>query len=319
MNRTERTAVVGAGAMGTGLAVQFALCGLDVTLIDHRQSNLDAARETIADVVEFLDERGIADAPTGTDDTPSDAVLDRTGFTLDLADGVAGTDLVLETVSEDLAIKREVFERAARATTDAVLATNTSSLQVTDVAEGAPGHGDRVVGCHWWYPPYLLCPVEVVAGEETSTETLRRTQAFVERVDRDPVVVRRDVPGFVWNRIQFAVLRECVHIVEAGVASVEDVNRAVRDGYARRTAVVGPFETVDIAGLELFETIAEGLYPHLCDDDEPGELFADHVDRGRGGVEDGAGFLEYDEPAEAVTRRRDERLATLRRVLDAEE
>jgi 3-hydroxybutyryl-CoA dehydrogenase len=225
---------------------------------------------------------------------------------------------VLETVSENLETKHAVFESAVEnAPADAVLATNTSSLRVSDIAAGVSDEAHRVVGCHWWNPPYLLAPVEVVRGEATSAETVARTAEFVERAKHDPILVERDIPGFVWNRIQFAVLRECAHLVSEGVASIEDVDRAIRDGYARRTAVLGPFETADLAGLDLFATIAEELYPHLADDDAPNELFDERLVAGRGGVEDGAGFYEYDDP-DGATRRRDEGLAALRRALGIE-
>ncbi|MFC6613615.1 3-hydroxyacyl-CoA dehydrogenase family protein [Halopenitus salinus] len=305
----EHISIIGAGDMGHGFAVHFALHDWDVTVVDHRQSNLDEASERIEETVEFLRDEDL------TSETP-EAVLDRVSFTLDRADGVADADVVLESVPEELEIKREVFEDLAEsAPADALLASNTSGIPVTDIAEGNEA-ADRIVGCHWWYPPYLLTPVEVVRGERTSDETVARTESLLEGVDRDPIVAERDVPGFVWNRIQFAVLRECLHLAEEGVASLEDINAAVRDGYARRTSIIGPMETADIAGLDLFETNARNLYPHLCDDDEPGELFADRLESGRGGIEDGAGFFEYDESPEEITRDRDEHLAALKRVLD---
>lgn len=302
--------VIGAGSMGHGLAVQCTLTGQDVTLVDHRRRNLDSARDRIRGAVSFLAEEG------ATERSP-DAVLDRIEFTLDTRDGVASADVVIETVSEDLDAKRDLLATVAPATPpDAVLASNTSSIPVTDIAEGAPEHADRVAGCHWWYPPYLLRPVEVVRGERTSDATMDRLRAFVEAVDRDPIAVERDAPGFVWNRVQFAVVRECLHIVEEGIASVEDVNRAIRDGYATRTAAIGPFETMDVAGLDLFEAIAEGLYPALSTDDEPGELLRERVREGRTGIDAGAGFFEYDEPPESVTRRRDETVAAIRRAIE---
>jgi 3-hydroxyacyl-CoA dehydrogenase len=183
---------------------------------------------------------------------------------------------------------------------------------VTDVADRVPDHAARVVGCHWWNPPYLLPTVEVVAGEATSDETVERTAALVEAVDREPIRVRRDVPGFVWNRVQFAVLRECANIVERGIASPADVDRAVRDGYALRTAAVGPFETVDLSSLSLFRTIAAGIYPSLSDADAPGAAFDDRIAEGRDGVAAGAGFFDYAEDAREAVRRRDERVAALR-------
>ena len=306
---TASVAVVGAGAMGHGLAVQFARTGHGVVLVDHRQSNLDVAQDRIRDAAGFLAHEGLTDASP-------DAVVDAISFTTDLADGVADVDVVVETISEDLDAKRDLFESLAPAApADAVLASNTSSLSIDAIADAVPDHADQVAGCHWWFPPYLLTPVEVVRGTDTTDETMDRLCAFVEGVDRDPILVEHDVPGFVWNRVQFAVVRECLHLVEAGVASVEDVNRAIRDGYATRTAAIGPFETMDIAGLDLFETVADELYPELATDDRPQESLAEHVRDGRTGIDAGVGFFEYDDPPEAVTRRRDERVAAVRRAL----
>ncbi|MFB6141189.1 MAG: 3-hydroxyacyl-CoA dehydrogenase family protein [Halosimplex sp.] len=300
--------VVGAGQMGTGFAVHFRLHGQTVTLVDHRQSNLDRARERIRGSVEFLNEQGV------TSMSP-EAVLDAVTFTLDTEAGVADADVVLETVSEDLEVKREVFRELADATSaDTILATNTSSLQVSDIAAGFD-FAHRVVGCHWLYPPYLLPTVEVIAGDETDDEVVEELVALLEAVDRKPIVVHRDVPGFVWNRVQFAVLRECMHLVDTGVASIEDVNTAIRDGYARRTAVLGPFETVDLAGLDLFRTVASGIYPSLSDRDTPSPMYDDRIEAGETGVESGAGFFEYDRSADEVAQRRDERLAALRAIL----
>jgi len=304
--------VVGAGQMGTGFAVHFRLHDQTVSLVDHRQSNLDRARERIRESVQFLNEQGV------TTMSPS-AVLDGVTFTLDTEVGTADADVVLETVSEDLEVKREVFRELADATDEeTILATNTSSLQVSDIAAGFE-FANRVVGCHWLYPPYLLPTVEVIAGEETDDEVVEELVALLEAVDRKPIVVQKDVPGFVWNRIQFAVLRECMHLVDTGVASLEDVNTAIRDGYARRTAVLGPFETVDLAGLDLFRTVASGIYPSLSDRDTPSPMYDDRLEAGETGVESGKGFFEYDRSADEVARMRDEQLATLRVIFETDE
>jgi 3-hydroxybutyryl-CoA dehydrogenase len=304
-------AVIGAGQMGTGFAVHFVLQELSPTVVDHRQSNLDEARRRIRETVAFLNERGVTDAAP-------EAVLDELTFRLDTGAGVADADVVLETVAEDLAVKREVFEAVADAApSDAVLATNTSGIPITQIAAEFP-FADRVVGCHWLFPPYLLPTVEVIRGEQTAGETVERAVEFVEAVDRTPVVVERDVPGFVWNRVQFAVVRECMHLLDEGVASVEDINAAIRDGYARRTAVVGPFETIDLAGLDLFQQVGSGLYPHLSDADTPSDRFDEYIDDDRNGVGTGAGFFEYDDPPEAVEQRRDDLLVDLAAVLERE-
>jgi len=313
MGATDTVAIVGAGAMGHGFAVQFVRSGIDVTLVDHRQSNLDRARERIRNAAAFLAEWGLASFDPET-------VVENVTYTLDRADAVADVDMLLETISEDLDAKRELFGAlAGEAHGDAVLASNTSGLPITEIAKEAPEVADRIVGCHWWFPPYLLRPVEVIPGEETSDETLERIRSFLEAVDRDPVNVRRDVPGFVWNRVQHAVVRECLHIVEEGIASAEDVNRAIRDGYATRTAAIGPLETVDIAGLELFRTGASGVYPHLCDRDDPNPLYDERIAEGRTGIGAGAGFFEHDRDPDAITRDRDQRVAAIRRALGGDD
>jgi len=308
MTAQHTVTVIGAGDMGHGFATLFTVKGQSVTLVDHRQSNLDEAAERTREVVSFLAEEG------ETDRDP-DAVVDDIEFTTDLAAGVAGTDLVLESVPEDLSVKQDTYrEVAENAPNTAVLASNTSGIPITDIAEAVPDHAGRVVGCHWWYPPYLLPSVEVVRGEETSDETVERVRAFLDAVDRKPVMVERDIPGFVWNRIQMAIFRESLHLVEEGVTSFEDIDRAIRDGYALRTAAIGPFETMDIAGLDLVQTVLDNLSPHLCDDDEASPLFEEYLDEGRGGIHDGAGFYDYDHNPEEVTHDRDETVMALRRA-----
>jgi len=310
MSEQRAVGILGAGDMGHGFAAQFAVHGHDVTLLDHRQSNLDAARDRVHDVVSFLRSEGL------TDRSPDD-VASGIEYTLDRERGLASVDLVLESVPEDLDLKRDVFRGLADvAPGNAVLASNTSGLPVTEIAEAVPEDADRVVGCHWWYPPYLLPTVEVIRGEQTADETVERVESFLDSVDRTPILVEKDVPGFVWNRIQMAIFREALHIVEEGVASPEDVNTAIRDGYALRTAAIGPLETIDIAGLDLVQTVLDDLSPHLCDDDEASRLLEEHLAEGRDGIHSGAGFFEYDESPEAVTRARDEQVAAIRRALD---
>ena len=310
MPSMDTVSIIGAGDMGHGFAAHFTRMGKDVTLIDHRQSNLDEAAANVLEVVEFLNREGLADLDP-------DGVVEDIAFTLDREAGVADADLVLETVTEDLEVKHEVFSGVVEAAPgDAVLASNTSGIPVTDIAEAVPEAADRVAGCHWWFPPYLLPTVEVVRGAETSDETFERLAAFVESVDRDPIRVEKDVPGFVWNRLQLAVFREALHLLEREVASADDINRAIRDGWAIRSAAIGPFETMDIAGLDLVSTVAEELNPHLCDDDEPSPLFEENLSAGRSGIHDGAGFFEYDEAPSEIVRHRDETVAAIRRALE---
>lgn len=311
MSDISHVTVIGGGIMGTGLATHFATKEVETTLVDHKQANIDAARDRIAENVQFIQSEM-------NSKLSEEAVLENLSFTLNQSSGVANTDLVLETISENLTAKQEVFgEVAATVDDETILASNTSSIRITRIAESVPEVADRVIGCHWWNPPYLMPLVEVVKGKRTSSETVGRVTSFAESVDRNPIVVNKDVPGFVWNRIQFAVLRECMYLVEADVASLEDVNVAVRDGYALRTSVVGPFETVDLSGLDLYRTIAESLYPHLNDADEPSDLFDVYLNNGRCGIEEGAGFFEYDQSAAEIISERDKTISDLCKIFES--
>ncbi len=306
MKDISHVTVIGAGNMGHGFVTHFAIHDLDVTLVDHRERNLETARERIASTAAFLEDEGFSSK------SPRD-VVDAISMTTDQAAAVADTDLVLETVPEDLETKREVFGAIAPLTPPyTILASNTSGIRITEIATAVPDAADRIAGCHWWYPPYLLPTVEVVRGEATADATIERLQRFLASVDRIPITVKRDVPGFVWNRIQMAIFREALHLAETGVASLEDINRAIRDGYAIRTAAIGPIETIDIAGLELVRTVASELNPHLSNDREASALFEEYLEAGRGGIEDGAGFFEYERPPEAITANRDRTVAAIR-------
>lgn len=301
--------IVGGGNMGHGFAAHFLVHGQDVTLIDHKESNLETARDRIREAISFLNDEGLVDT--------SPSLVDHIAFTTDTAAGVTDADIVLETVPEDIDVKREVFgEITKSAPGHAVFASNTSSIPITEIAAEVSEYAGRIVGCHWWYPPYLLTPVEVIRGDDTADETVDRLITFLETVDRDPIMVEHDVPGFIWNRIQRAVFRECLYLVEEGIGSIDDINRAIRDGYATRTAVIGPFETIDVAGLEQILAGTKRIQPTLCNAEEPSRLYEEYLERGRGGIEDGAGFCEYDKPPEAITSTRDRKIAALRRALE---
>jgi len=295
--------------MGQGLAIQFARHNHSVLLIDHRESNLDEAMMSIHDNLRRLAEagalennvRGVSehiDTSTSQASIPSDAAL------------------ILESIPEDIKAKHDVFSQLDEMLSkDTILASNTSSIPITQIAKAAVRAPERVIGCHWWYPPYLLPPVEVTAGKQTQPEVIKRVCDLLEGVNRSPIKVKQDLPGFVWNRVQNAVIRECLYLAKNDVASVEDINRAIRDGYARRTAVVGPFETMDIAGLEQFATVAEHLFPELNNADAP-SLFDEYLSAGRTGIDAQKGFLEYSKTADDVKDARDRGLLALNEVLD---
>jgi 3-hydroxybutyryl-CoA dehydrogenase len=219
--------VVGAGRMGSQIGTEYARAGHRVTFLVRSRGRAGAAP-----AVESADE--IATAP----------------------------ELVVESLPEDLELKASVVRPLLARWPEAIFATNTSSLEIgaLGAAAGAP---ERTIGTHYWNPPLLMPLVEVIAGPETAPAVVERVVALLEAIGKRPIRVRRDVPGFIWNRLQFALLREALWLLDAGVASAEDIDEVVRDGLARRLRLTGPFETAELGGLETFAQVAENLFPVL--------------------------------------------------------
>jgi 3-hydroxybutyryl-CoA dehydrogenase len=250
-----RVAVIGAGLMGTQIGIEYALGGHAVTLCSRNQ---EALRERVREGFLVVDRYRLR--------PEKDAQTARTRIDLAAAvDDIEGADLVVESLPEDRDLKIALLGSAARCFPQATIASNTSSLSIGELgaAIGAP---ERTVGTHYWNPPLLMPLVELVRGELTEEPRLRRVASVLLRLGKRPIGVG-DVPGFVWNRLQFALLREAVWIVENGVASAEDVDEIVQAGLARRLQLVGPFQTVALGGPGLFEAVAATLFPRLSNSD----------------------------------------------------
>jgi 3-hydroxybutyryl-CoA dehydrogenase len=305
-----RLAVVGAGIMGTGIAQVFAEAGAEVALYSRRRESLDRARARIEANLAEMRKLGVPVDPRA---------LQRIRLTQDLAEAVAPADFVSENAPEDLALKQAVFrELDALASSSAVLTTNTSGLSISQIA-AATSAPERVVGLHWLNPPHLMLPVEIVKGERTSEAAMAATCELARRAGRFPIRVERDVPGFLWNRLQLSLVREALHIVEQGIATAADVDLAVQWGLGLRWAAAGPFRVVDLAGLGTFHAIAGYLYPELSAASRPQPLLEEKLGRGEAGAAAGHGFYPYPPGAhEQLIRERDARLAAFRGILASE-
>lgn len=305
-----RIAVIGAGIMGTGIAQVGAEAGLDVWLQSRSRANLEAAADRMRRNQREMVAMGLLDEAAGA------TALGRVRLTQDLAEAVREAEFVSENVPEDLGLKQALFRELERlAPAEAILSTDTSGLSITAIAS-AIERRDHVVGFHWLNPPHLMLPVEVNRGAETSEATMQATVALAERIGRRPLRVERDVPGFLWNRLQLPLVREAIHIVEQGIAGPQDVDLAVQWGLGLRWAAAGPFRIMDLAGLPTFRTVAAYLYPELSAAAAPQALLEDAIARGYTGARAGRGFYEY--PAgthEALIRQRDARLIALRESL----
>jgi 3-hydroxybutyryl-CoA dehydrogenase len=274
----REVAVIGAGTMGAGIARIFAEGGASVRLMARRQSSLDSAGERLGDA--------------------------RVQLTTTLDEALADADLVVETIVEQVEPKRGVLTKAeALAAPDALVTTNTSSLPLA-AFEAALARPERFAGLHFLNPPELVEVVEIVGGERTAPETLDTLAAWMKELGKAPVVVRRDAPGFVVNRLQYALLREAYSLVDSGVASFADVDRAVTHGLGARWAAIGPFETMDLAGLDVHAAVAANLWPELSNTTEPSETIARTLESG--------GALRGDTAPDVLKARRDRVLRGLK-------
>lgn len=275
--------VTGAGTMGHGIAQVAAMAGYEVRLHDVDAAALERAerqiRENLAKGVELEkvseDERETALA----------------GLTVaeDLAAAAGGAGLVVEAVPERLELKRRVLDEASgHARPDALLGSNTSSLSVTEIADGLPGP-ERVVGVHFFNPVHIMELLEVVHGQATSRETVARALGFGERIGKTPILVR-DVPGFASSRLGVALGLEAIRMVEDGVASPEDIDRAMTLGYRHP---MGPLKLGDLVGLDVRLEIARYLHRELGERFRPPELLERMVEEGRLGRKSGEGFYEW--------------------------
>jgi 3-hydroxybutyryl-CoA dehydrogenase len=244
--------VLGGGRMGSQIACEYALGGHRVELLSRSP---EAATERVERTLELAVELGLF--PSGK------VAVARGGIAVDRPDRVgAEHELVVESLPEDLDLKVDALHRAAAASPGAILASNTSSLSISRLgaAAGAP---DRTLGTHYWNPPLLSPLVEVVAGERTDPQVVERVRATLTELGKRPILVARDVPGFVWNRLQLALLRECAWLVENGVAPPDVVDEVVREGLARRWRHVGPFQAVALGGVATWERVGANLLPEL--------------------------------------------------------
>ena len=283
----KRIAVVGAGLMGHGIAQEFATAGYDVRLTSRSQASLDRAVGQIKDNLGRLIALGVVD------EAQVAGVEARLRTCVDFADAVGDADLVIEAVYEDLSLKQRVFKRLDRICPDrTILASTTSTFPATQIAT-ATSRPDRALVAHYINPPYLVPLVELVPGEGTSEETLTAVRELLADLGKQPVVLRKEVPGFISVRLQAALLREALSLVQSGAAAPEDVDTVIKTSLGRRWAVAGVFEVLDLAGWDVVSDISSWLFPKLESSGEPPPVLREKVERQEFGVKSNKGFYEW--------------------------
>jgi 5-formyl-3-hydroxy-2-methylpyridine 4-carboxylate dehydrogenase len=309
-NSIEKVAVVGAGTMGPGMAATFARNGFDTALYDVKPEQLEKARGTVDFVYTTLTGGGFMTAED------ADAGRARITSTTDLAAALDGASFVVETVPEQKALKQQVFkDLEAQVADDVILASNTSGIPITDLASVTRVPG-RVVGMHWSNPPHLIPVIEVIRGEQTSEETAQQTVELVKSIGMVPAIVDRDVAGFVENRILYAIMREALHLLDEGVASAEAIDTITKWGIGYKLAVIGPLELLDMAGLDIYTSVANYLNASLNASPEVSKTVTDKVAAGKLGIKTQGGLFDYTpERIQQLQQQRGRKLVATRKAL----
>lgn len=286
-NHIRSVLVVGAGLMGAGIAQLFAAREYAVSLTDVNEKILSDALVNIRRSLERMAEQQLIEA------TGIDAAVGRIRTTSNFEEATRDAEFVVEAVSENLALKQDIFRRLdALCPTEVVLATNTSVISITEIARMAV-HQERIVGTHFWNPPNLIPLVEVIPGERTVPRSVEIAFSLLTALGKHPVRVKQDVPGFVGNRLQHALWREAVSIVERGIADADVVDEVVKYGFGMRLPVLGPLENAELVGLDLTLAIHDYILKYLESSPNPSPLLAEKVRKGDLGFKSGFGLREW--------------------------
>jgi 3-hydroxybutyryl-CoA dehydrogenase len=279
MDPKARIAVIGAGLMGHGLAQVFALGGHEVTIYDAVEASLKTVKERISTNL-----RDLGDNP---------GAVERVRPTGNLEDCVRDAHYVVEAVSEDLALKQKLFAEIETYVDPAtILASNTSVIPITDIMRGLRRR-ERALGTHWWNPPYLVPLVEVIGTEWTSAKAIDWTMKLHSAVGKTPAHVKKDVPGFIGNRLQHALWREAIALVEHGICDAETVDTVIKAAFGRRLAVLGPLENADMVGTDLTLAIHKTVLPAIESRPGPSPYLEQLVANGKLGFKSGEGFRTW--------------------------
>lgn len=302
----KQVAVVGAGIMGRGIALVYALGGCRVRLYDKDVTARDRASALIAADLALLVEEGLCDP------AQRDRTMARIAVHDDLAVAVTMADFITEAIPENLALKWQLFDCLEMLSSQKVpIASNTSTLPLSNLAKHM-SHPERMIITHFFNPAHLVPLVEVVAAPGTPASLVEAVLTFLRDSGKAPVVLRKEVPGFIANRLQAAVVREALHLVQSGVADMQDVDRAMTCGPGFRWSVIGPVETADYGGLDTWLSVMANLAPELDNKREAPAVLKELAGMGRLGVKSGHGFYAYPTAEAVAARIRERDLAFIR-------
>ena len=307
----RRIAIIGMGTMGPGMAARLARGGLQVVAYDVAPAAIERARSMLGVAETVLDALGIAPPSTG-----AGAVR----FTDDIGDAVSGADLVIENVPENISVKADVYRAIdGLIASDTIVASDTSGIPITKL-QAHISHPERMVGMHWSNPPHIIPMIEVIAGENTAPQTVTVIRDLIRSIGLLPVVVKKDVPGFVENRVLYALLREAVDLVERGVIDPEDLDTCVSWGIGYKIAVIGPMALLDMAGLDIYKSVSSFLNADLSNRGDVAPMVLEKTNASKFGIKSGEGMFSYTpEQTKALQGERARKLVAVRRILEGRE
>jgi 3-hydroxybutyryl-CoA dehydrogenase len=302
--------IIGAGLMGHGIAQVFALKRYKVKLFDNDPNVLQSAPEKIHNNLQTLLEMHLVE-PQEIEDCLNHLQLCHT-----LPEMCEGVELTIEAVSENVDLKRAIFgELEALTTPQTILCSNTSGISIGLISENLR-FKERVIGTHFWNPPHIVPCVEVIKSQFAADEVFHTVIELMERVGKKPVRVLKDIPGFLGNRLQHALWREAISLVEKGIAAPEDIDRVVKYGFGLRLPFIGPLETADLAGLDLVYDIHKYLFSDLENRSTPSPLLKTLLDQKATGVKSKKGFYNWtDERTKQIIQQRDKALLKITEVI----
>jgi len=280
----EQISILGAGLMGHGIALTFASAGHRVNVFDPSPAVLESLHQRIASSMQLL----------GRDESSIEAALAQVSGSTTVADCVAQANFVFEAAPEKLELKQKLFaETIDAAPGTATIASNTSVIQISKIVRNLKSR-DRLLGTHWWNPPHQIPLVEVIKTEWTDVSVASAMQALLIDAGKHAVMVEKDVPGFIGNRLQHALWREAISLVENGICSAEAVDDVVKNSFGRRLAVLGPLENADLVGIELTQDIHKQVLYDLENTAAPSDYLQKLLDEKKTGMSDGHGFRQWD-------------------------
>ena len=298
----KKITVIGCGMIGPDISTSVLMSGLSVRLVGIDEA--DTARG-IANITKDLDDLAAEQVITISD---KDEALKRVSTSTDVSEAVKDADLVVEAVFEDLKVKQAIFSQIdANCQDHAILCSSTSGLSPNDIGAHI-SRQDRMMVTHFWNPPYLVPLVEIVPHAKLSAEARQLAMAFIEMLGKTPVVLKKDIAGHIGNRLQHALYREALYLIEQGVADPEDIDKVVLGSFGPRFSTIGPMEYFDSCGLDLHRMVQTYLYPTLCREPQPQKILLDKIAAGDLGQKTGQGLYDWtDRDGEDFRRRRNKR------------